>query len=839
MSETKRELYMVGHAHLDAAWLWPWTESHQEVRATLRSAVNLLNEDPDYVFSVEQMVFLEWLKETDPPLFQDVQRLVMEKRIIPVGGWWVEPDANLPSLESFIRQGLYGQRFLQEHFGLQAVSAFNIDSFGHSAALPQILRKQGLTGYCFLRPGPHEGPLEHSLFNWVGIDGSRILSFRIPHEYCSPGEDLLSHVESAVAALVPTASGKAMLFYGVGNHGGGPTRKNLESIRQLQNSGEYGQVRFSSPDEFFGDICKSDTQIPSWDSDLQHHAVGTYSTLSNFKKLHVETEALLTRAERYSTIATLELGWDYPHDELEASWKLLLFNQFHDILPGTSIRSAQDDALYQLGGAKAQAQIIENRALQRILANVNVPFDAKTQPIVVFNAQPYTRSGLVEVEVALPGKEWVIKDELGAELPLQQLQPEATTNEAVDSTGLFRQRIGFPATVPALGYSSYFLEVMEGQIAKKLPAPCSSATLTEAGGLLSSGTLDVWIDGTTGWIARLESESWSTGLEIPKSRPHTVISPDESDTWGHAVRSYVKPGNQFLVNSIEVVEAGPLRSAIRVESVFGASVLRETFSLEAGSDVLQVRVEINWQEELSLLKLRLPLGLSADTARYQLQYGYADRPADDREQPGQRWVSITDSSSGIPMTAYAITDCKYAYDCYGGEIGITALRSPAYAWHFPKQLEADTRYSIQDIGTHSFTYAIYVTETDDCGVRANQVADDLLFPLDGRLESYHPGSLPSSKSFLEISGSSRPNPVSLSALKIAEGSESDAIIRVANNCSRSTSATIRTEMGNPSEMLVDLDPFEVATWRFSGTAKTPVAADMLEQPTTTNIGDAN
>lgn len=832
MSKTERELYMVGHAHLDAAWLWPWTESQQEVRATLRAAVKLLNENPDYIFSVEQMVFLDWLKETDPDLFQGVQRLVTEERIIPVGGWWVEPDANLPSLESFVRQGIYGQRFLQENFGRQAVSAFNIDSFGHSAALPQILVKQGLTGYCFLRPGPHEGPLDHSLFNWVGIDGSEILAFRIPHEYCSPGEDLVIHVESAVDALVPTSSGKAMLFYGVGNHGGGPTRKNLESIQELQSSGEYGDMHFSSPDKFFQDVRQTGTLVPNWRSDLQHHAVGTYSTLSNFKKLHVETEALLARAERYSTIATLELGWDYPHKELEAAWKLLLFNQFHDILPGTSIRSAQDDALHQLGGARAQAQALENRALQRILANISVPFDERTQPVIVFNSQPYTRSGLVEVEVALSGKDWVVKDELGAELPLQQLQPEATTNEAVDSTGLFRQRVGFPATVPALGYSSYFLEVAESQISDSQPEPRSSAALTPEGGLLSSGVLNVWIDGDTGWVARMESERWSAVLTVPASKPHTIISPDESDTWGHGVRSYVKPGESFRVDSIEVVETGPLRSAIRVESKFGASILRETYSLEAGSDVLRVAVEVNWQEELSLLKLRLPLGLSADTARYQLQYGYADRPADDQEQPGQRWVSITDSSSDVPMTAYVITDCKYAYDCYGGEIGITALRSPAYAWHSPKQLEPDTRYAIQDIGTHSFTYAVYVTETDDCGVRANRVAEDLLFPLDGRLESYHPGNLPSTKSFLEISGPTPLSPVSLSALKVAQGSEADTIIRVANNCDERMPATIRSEMAMPSTLQVNLEPFEVATWRIARGTSEPVPADMLEQPTT-------
>lgn len=837
MVPVRPRIHMIGHAHLDAVWLWPWTESYQEVRATLRSAVQLLRENPEYVFTLEQVVFLDWLLESDPELFAQVQEYVAEGRISIVGGWWVEPDANLPALESFVRQGLYGQRFLEEHFGVQATVAFNVDSFGHSAALPQILAKQGIDSYCFLRPGPHENSLDQSLFSWKGIDGTDLPTYRIPHEYCSPGEDLKQHMESATRSVTPTVTGGSMVFYGVGNHGGGPTRENLESITQLNRSGEFGELLFAAPHEFFDEVAASGVPLPVWNSELQHHAVGTYSTLANFKKLHVRVENQLNAAERYSSIATKVLSWPYPHDELESAWKLLLFNQFHDVLPGTSLESAHRDADHQLGAAMAHAQMIANRALQRIASRISIPLDEATQPIVVFNPLCSAVEQFVEIEFAFPGADWVLHDSGSNRVQFQFIQPEATINEAVDSRGLSRRRIGFTASVPGLGYAVYFIKADERKLgdgaAPTNPAPHQVTARTAEGRTrLANGLIEVEIDSETGWISEYVDIESGQSLRVPKDAAHTVVSRDISDTWGHGVSSYVAPGGSFVVDAMRWVETGPLRSAVRVDSHFGSSRLTETFSLVEGSDHIRVDVMIDWRETLSVFKLRAPLGVSADTARYQLQYGYIDRPADSREYPGQRWVSTSGQMGGVDFLTSVITDSKYGYDSTAGEIGITAVRSPVYAWHDPKELEPDVSYAFQDQGLHRFTYVIHVAVGDDQSRRAGEIARELGMPMEARLESFHDGPLPLRQGYLECGDS-----IDIAAVKVAEGSADELVVRTANHFPHSVGGNLSGDLIGGLEHHVELGPFEVGTLRIDESSDPVKPADLLERPCMSGMQD--
>ncbi|SNU02308.1 alpha-mannosidase [Ruaniaceae bacterium KH17] len=845
MEAADSRIHMIGHAHLDAVWLWPWTESYQEVRATLRSAVQLLSEDPAYVFTVEQVVFLDWLRESDPELFEEVRTYVSEGRISLAGGWWVEPDANLPALESFVRHGLYGQRFLEQHFGQLASVAFNVDSFGHSATLPQILAKQNIEAYCFLRPGPHESELDQSLFSWQGLDGTALMAYRIPHEYCSPGDDLRTHMEHATQAITPTATGDSMVFYGVGNHGGGPTRENLESIARLNRTGEFGQLVFATPRQFFDTVAASSTHLPTWSSELQHHAVGTYSTLSNFKKLHVQAENLLNIAERYSSIATRSLAWPYPHRELEAAWKLLLFNQFHDVLPGTSLESAHRDADRQLGAAFAHAQMIANRALQRVASKIDIPLDAGTQPIVVFNPHCTTVEGFVEIEFAFPSAEWTLRDSTGTRVPFQYIQAEATINEAVDSRGLSRRRIGFRATVPGLGYAVYSVEAADHKAlaherppSADLPAQVTLGTeppqrlvghIAEKHASLTNGIIEIEIDSATGWISEFVNLRSGHRLRVPSDRAHTVVTRDTSDTWGHGVRSYVAPGASFTVNSVTVVENGPLRAAVRVDSSFGSSRMSETFRLTAGSDHLQVDVILDWREPLSVLKLRVPLGVSSRSARYQLQYGYIERPADSREYPGQRWVTTMGRAGGRDVVTSVITDAKYGYDCTEGEIGITALRSPAFAWHDPRELDPTERYSFQDQGLHSFTYAVHVALEDDHGRRAGAIARELGMPLDARLESFHKGPLALRAGYLDCSSEGHETPVEITTVKIAEESERDLIIRTVNNFPSPAESVLSGPLIGGNRHSVNLSPFEVDTLRITADSHSITQVDLLEK----------
>ena len=196
-----RRLHMIGNAHIDPVWLWQWPEGYQEVRATFQSAVDRLDEYPEYVFTCDSSLFFAWVEESDEVLFQRIRAHVQSGRFQVIGGWWIEPDCNIPGGESFVRQALYGQRYLKEKFGITATTGANIDSFGHNATIPQILAKSGCDSYVFLRPSPTEKELPAPLFRWESPDGSSVLAYRIPHEYLAPKDDIGEHVETAVATL--------------------------------------------------------------------------------------------------------------------------------------------------------------------------------------------------------------------------------------------------------------------------------------------------------------------------------------------------------------------------------------------------------------------------------------------------------------------------------------------------------------------------------------------------------------------------------------------------------------------------------------------------------------
>ncbi|HXW79141.1 MAG TPA: hypothetical protein VEJ84_06560 [Acidimicrobiales bacterium] len=231
-SAGERVLYMIGNAHIDPVWLWQWQEGLHQVRATFSAALELMEQYDDFVFTCDSVAYLEWVERVDPDLFQRVTQRVGQGRFVVVGGWWIEPDCNLPNGESFVRQALYGQRFLRDHFRQPATVGCNVDPFGHAATLPQLLSKAGISSYVFLRPQPKEKTLPGELFWWASPDGSRVLAYRIPYAYCSPGTDLAAFIEKALERAEPDLD-ELMVFYGVGNHGGGPTRENLASIERL------------------------------------------------------------------------------------------------------------------------------------------------------------------------------------------------------------------------------------------------------------------------------------------------------------------------------------------------------------------------------------------------------------------------------------------------------------------------------------------------------------------------------------------------------------------------------------------------------------------------------
>lgn len=805
----ERTLHLVGNAHIDPVWLWRWPEGLQEIRATFQSAIDRLEEYPDFVFTCDSVMYLEWIERHDPTLFEAIRQRVAEGRWRIVGGWWVEPDCNIPSGESFVRQALYGQRYLLEKFGTTATTGANLDPFGHNAMLPQILRKSGIDGYLFLRPGPHEQTLPGQFFHWQAPDGSRVLAYRLPNEYCSPGQDIGHHLDKSLA-IMPPDEPEMMVFYGVGNHGGGPTKANLESIRRLDDLGGLPRLTLSDPDSYL-DRIRHRADIPVHAGELQHHGPGCYSAHSGVKAWNRRAENELQRAEKWAAIAQVLTGQEYPRERFTEAWRLVLFNQFHDILAGTSIRSAYQDARDDYGRARSLAAEVLNLSLQAISRAIDIPLREETEPLVVFNPHPWELHTDVEAEHARAATSRLI-DETGAEVPMQTTRSESTMNGS-------RGRIAFRASVPPLGHRVYHL--LPGSPSPD-PGPVAADDTS-----LENEHLRLVVDPDTGWLSSLYDKDSGAELLPAEPGPHAVVVDDPSDAWGHRVRAYDRAVGAFRPTRVHLVEHGPVRAVLRVVSRYERSTLVEEFVLSAGSRQVELRVTVDWQEQLKLLKLRFPTALSDTTATHEIPYGHLERTPDGTEEPTQAWVDVTGTLPGGARAGLVVAnDSKHGHDVTGGEIGLTALRSPAYAWHEPRQLDPDGIYDYLDQGRQDFRCLLIPHGGQWSAVDPARRAAELNQPVVSLPESFHPGPLPQRASYLDDGAGS----VLVTVLKGDEDGTGDLVLRGYESAGRRTTARIALPLLGERVIEAEFGPCEIKTFRVPRDPAQPVVeVDLLER----------
>ena len=765
-------LHMIGNAHIDPVWLWQWPEGYQEVRATFRSAIDRMEEYPDFVFTCDSSLFFEWVAESDPELHDRIRERIAEGRFQVIGGWWIEPDCNIPCGESFVRHALYGQRYLRDTFGITATTGANIDSFGHNASIPQILAKSGCDSYVFLRPGPKEMALESPLFWWESPDGSRVLGYRIPHEYCAPKDDIGEHVEKAVASL-PDEEGEYAVFYGVGNHGGGPTKANLDQIERMG-------LEPSSLRAFFD--AAAGNGYPVVRGELQHHARGCYTTHSGIKRWNRRAESLLQRAEKWCAVADALGTRTYPLEELTRAWKLVLFNQFHDTLAGTSIEPAYEDARDQLGHASSIAANAFNAAIQSIARRIEIEPEEEMRPVVVFNPHAWPLRADVEVEYTWTRAQGhhVVDDE-GERVPMQLTRPLTTMSG-------MRSRFAFPVEVPPLGYRTYRIRLgtVEGEA-----IGCSDTHL-------ENQHLRLELDPESGRIAKLVHKASGSDLAAPGS-PHAVAIDDRSDTWGHGVAAYDDVAGEFECGEVRLLESGPVRGIVRVESRYRSSTLREDYVLSAEAPYVDVRVALDWREPMTLLKLRYATSVETDRATFETPYGHIERPAGGDEEPGQSWVDVSGGGRGLTV----ITDAKHGYDVAGGDVGISAVRSPVWAWHDPRELEEGGDFEYMDLGRQSFLVRLVPHAGDwrDAGVV--RLAAELNQSAYALIETFHDGPLPQRRSFAHDGGGD----VVLTVLKGAE--DGGYAVRAFEAAGRAAHATFDV-LG--TQVVAELGPHEIKTF---------------------------
>ncbi len=747
----KTKYYLVGNAHLDPVWQWRWQEGSAEAKATIRSALDRMNEFPEFRFVCSSASVYRWVEEFAPEMFEEVKARVKEGRFIVVGGWHVQPDCNLPSGEAFARQSLYAQRYFKETLGVTAKVGYNVDSFGHNYMLPQILKKSGMDSYIFMRPGPHEKDIPSDVFEWVAPDGSSVTTYRILDPYCFNMDSVekMDNRRNLLDERTKTDLEILPFFYGVGNHGGGPTIRNLEVLREYQAAHPELEMTYSDVHDFFEDLRASGAEIPKYYEDLQHHASGCYATVTRVKRGIRRAETSLSAAENYNVLAGTLCGKKAKNAAFAEAWRNVCFCHFHDSMDGCSILEVYDDADDMLGFAKHTAAVEENNALQTISWAIGTEDASKGLPVVVFNPHGFDVDSLVQVNKQYPR----VVDCEGTEIPSQLVH--SSTLECT-----WRQDTLFKVHVPALGYAVYYLAGVEPAVKEsdaKAIAWEGHRTANEHGGtILENEHYRIRFELYSGYITSFVNKK--TGAEIISGRSAvpTVIDEYYHDTWSHAKNFFTDTMARFSDAEVTVVENGPVRATVKVVSRYNDSALTQCFSLSAGSDKLDVRAHVDWHEKYKMLKLAWSMAVEEPKAYYEIPFGVIERPADGEEEPGLTWTAVKGTNGGYAI----VNDGTYSSSVKDGTIYQTVLRSPIYGDHGgPRTGESE----FTDQGRVDFAYTLMPVGEDWVDVtRAGKVLNK---PLTNIVETWHKGKL-SDRPYGGISIDC-PN-VMLSALKRSE-----------------------------------------------------------------------
>jgi len=764
----------VGNSHIDMAWLWPWTETVEVVRNTFGTALDLMNEYPDFKFTASTAQAYTWIEEKYPAMFKQIQQRVKEGRWEVIGGMWVEPDLNMPDGESLVRQILYGKNYFKAKFGVDVKIGWNPDSFGYNWQLPQIYTRSGIEYFVTQKLlWAHEfTTFPYRLFYWQSPDGSKMLTY-FPSDYANQIDPVKMARDSSVYGpamykynggtnSAPADGLRMMYLYGVGDHGGGPTRNDLDTALRWQKSDVvYPKLQFSTATDFFADLKQhqSELKLPTWDGELyfQYHR-GVQTTQSETKKGNRKNEVLILNAEKLASIDSL-LGAAYPQAGFDTSWQKILFNQFHDILPGSGIGINYVDAARKY----AETSRFSNDTIQAALDDIASHVKSDGVSVLVFNPLSWPRTEEVEADLQLPSREFYLEDSSG------RLSYHIVHSDAALGTARVRFLV---ANVPAMGYK--LVKVISANAPPDGPSRMGvSATASS----MDNEFLRVTVDPATGCITSLFDKRSKTEALAPAVQgvgaPPTlsdgkpcgnllqafVDKPKKWDAW-NVDADFIEHHTDLLqADEVKLVENSPLKAVIRVRHKWQNSEFTQDITMYPGVPRVDVHMQADWHEKHILLKVAFPLNVKSDKATFEIPYGTVERPTTRNtpseksqfEVPALRWGDISDATHGVSL----LNDSKYGYDAKDNVLRLSLLRAPE--WPDPNA----------DQGHHEFTYSLYPHAGTWREAKTVQQGYDLNYPLLAVTTTQHPGTLPAQQSFF----STKEDNVVITAVKqAADGS---------------------------------------------------------------------
>ena len=784
-----------GNSHIDLAWLWPWTETVEVVRNTFTSVLELMREYPEFTFTHASAQTYEWMEEKYPLLFDEIRQRVREGRWEPIGGMWVEPDLNMPDGESLVRQLLVGKGYFQEKFGVDIRTGWNPDAFGYSWQLPQIYKKSGIDFFVTQKIYWNDtSRFPYKLFWWEAPDGSRVLSY-FPHHYGNPIDPVA--MARDLAEYAPAMGFPEMMhLYGVGDHGGGPTRSMLETARRWQAAGAiYPRLFLGTAQAFFDRLTEKigSLKIPVWKSELylEYHR-GVYTSQAETKKNNRRNEELLLNAEKFSSLSFL-FGRPYPQAELNYAWKKVLFNQFHDILPGSSVAAVYGDAARDHAEVRRIGNELLARGLEEISARAHT--EGPGVPVLVFNPLAWSRTDVVEVEAQFPRPvtEVEVRDPAGQPVLAEVIARASETHKLT---------VRFLAeAVPALGYKVFHFVPM-----RRARRPASS--LRADTHFIENEFYRVRVDAKTGCITSLFDKTHNREVLAPSACGNLLQTfydkPREYDAWNIDATFEDQKWDLTQADEVKLVESGPVRAVLRVVKRFQNSTFAQNITLYPKIPRVDVGMEVDWHEKHVLLKVAFPVAVQSEFATYEIPFGTIARPTTRRtpeekakfEVPALRWADLSDSTYGLSV----LNDSKYGYDARANVLRLTLLRSPAYP---------DPH---ADEGFHRFTYSLYPhggTWKEAGTVRRGY---ELNYRLMAVVASPHQGSLPAVYSFVQL----EPENLILTAMKKAEDDDS-LIFRFYEFAGQQTQARLRVPPGATQVVETNLMEKEEAELPLQGT----------------------
>lgn len=825
-----KHLHLVCNAHIDPVWLWQLDEGVAETLSTYRVAADFCEDYDGFIFCHNEAMLYEWVEQYEPALFARIQKLVAEKKWHIMGGWYLQPDCNMPSGESFVRQILAGKNYFMDKFGVEPTCAVNFDAFGHSRGLVEIMKKAGYDSYLLCRPEPDMLDLPGEDFNWVGFSGSKIACHRAYNSYESHRGEADEKIKSWIAKNGDAEVG--IVLWGIGDHGGGPSRIDYEKIKKLNKEEKNFEVIHSIPEAYFAELDKD--KLPDYSGLLNPRYTGCYTSQIRIKQLHRQLENMLYMTEKMVAHAAMSGLMQYPEKNISEATKDLLLMEFHDILPGSAIEPVEQYSISLAGHGLIELDRVRTQAFLALSSGQRKAEDGEV-PILVYNPHPFEVEQVVECEFQLPDQN---KNRDLFANPIVYQDGEKVDCQAEHELSNFnvdwRKRSVFTAKLAPGQMSRYDVKI---ELIPNPPKP--SFAVKDGKFTFETKDIKVVINTKTGTLDKYEVHgvNYLTGNAFLP-----LVIKDDENSWAHKEKAFSNVIGKFTLmdkvrgaqfsgiidgtqpESVRIIEDGEVRTVVEAVMEYEHSQLCLRYYLPKKGTEIKVTAKVYWNEKMTMLKLAVPTvckeGFIGQTA-----YGSEKLLTNDNEMVSHKWNVVTGSGKAVSV----INTGTYGSSCENGELRITCLRSPGYSAgksdfsvRKPFIMEQDRFSPFIDQGEREFEFYLNASADKE---RLEKIEREAAVKNEKPMAlSFFPTGLGKEvKPFALLDD----EVISLAVFKRAEKNEK-FVLRLFNP----TAETRTTTLTIPSvdvKKTVSLEKYEFKSYAFDPTAKTFSEVDLMER----------